>query len=183
MKYIYRGTTKKEKEGTLEIRLPKMSDVNQLCKFENTLSLEKTFTALQGEKISSVEGQKYILRILKDAKDKKGLTFFMFVEGELAGLASLILRPKIYNHTANVNISLIRKYRGQGLGKTLLGHLFSQVKQFTNLRLLILQVHATNKSAIKLYSGLGFKEYGRLPGGIKHHNRYIDEVLMRKKIL
>ena len=56
------------------------------------------------------------------------------------------------------------------------------VKNITKLKIIELEVFGNNPIAKKLYEKFGFIEFGRLPDGIKHRDKYVDAVLMYKKV-
>ncbi len=69
--------------------------------------------------------------------------------------------------------------RNQGIGQILLKALIELAKGQFKIELLHLEVYAKNP-AIRLYSRLGFKEYGRDPRFIKVSTEYREKVLMQK---
>jgi len=56
------------------------------------------------------------------------------------------------------------------------------IKNIKELKVITLECFTTNTIAISLYQKLGFKEYGRLPQGLKRRGKFVDETLMYKKI-
>lgn len=50
------------------------------------------------------------------------------------------------------------------------------------LKIITLEVFSLNILAQNLYKKFGFMEYGRLSGGIKYKNKFVDDILMYKKI-
>ena len=49
------------------------------------------------------------------------------------------------------------------------------------VEILYLEVYGVSP-AVRLYERLGYREYGRLPGGIKYRGEYVDRVSMYKRI-
>ena len=50
------------------------------------------------------------------------------------------------------------------------------------MRLIHLDVFATNERAISLYRSVGFVEFGRLPGAVHHRGQYIDLISMYRPV-
>ena len=180
MKYKYVGHLKNGE--TFEIRPPQKGDAEKLRIYHNLLSEEKTFTIYQGEKISLQEENLYLKKILKNIKTGKDIALFLCTEYKFVGSVNLSLRSKFYCHTSYICFSLIKQYRQHGLGQLMLEQMLKKAKELKNLKLVTLQVHSVNYPAIKLYTKLGFKEYGRLPKGIKFHGHFVDEILMYKEL-
>jgi ribosomal protein S18 acetylase RimI-like enzyme len=59
--------------------------------------------------------------------------------------------------------------------------LLAQAKTM-DLKILILEVYATNKRAIHLYKKIGFHETGRIPKGLYRNGNYIDEVIITQEL-
>lgn len=55
-------------------------------------------------------------------------------------------------------------------------------KNLPKLRIITLGVFSDNALAQKMYEKFGFKEYGRLPKGVLHKNKYVDHIYMYKII-
>ena len=57
-KIVYKGKSKKGNE--IIIRYPEKSDLNELWRYINKLSKEKTFVRFQGEEITLKEEEKFV---------------------------------------------------------------------------------------------------------------------------
>jgi ribosomal protein S18 acetylase RimI-like enzyme len=68
--------------------------------------------------------------------------------------------------------------RNSGLGRRLVEAVISHASE--RVEQLKLTVVNENRSAKRLYAGLGFVEYGREKRGVKQDGRYHDEILMVK---
>ena len=106
--------------------------------------------------------------------------FGAFLEGTLAGIAGYVAQesPK-HAHKAQLWGMYVRPAaRYLGLGKRLvvavLGHARGRVEMVQ------LTVVSENEAARRLYSALGFVEYGCEKRSLKQDGRYYDEVLMVK---
>ena len=69
---------------------------------------------------------------------------------------------KVLDEGHIMNLAVKERYRGRGLGKTLLSALIARAKLLGVLRM-TLEVGVNNRFAIKLYADLGFKPDGMRP--------------------
>lgn len=169
--------------GKIVIRYPKMSDAETARDFINKLSKERTYLTVQGNKISLKEESKWLASKIKARKEKKCAHIMAFHGKTLIGGADIDLRENIKRHVGVFGIAIAKNYRGMGLGKLLMKLVLQEAKKnLKGLKIVILDVFAINKPARNLYKKMGFKECGLLPGGIAYKGKYVDDVLMYKKI-
>ena len=108
----------------------------------------------------------------------KGNVFGGFVEDDLVGVAGY--RPhegaKVSHKAGFWGMYVSARARNLGLGQRLMeavvDHATGRVEQ------LQLGVASDNEAAIRLYSKMGFAEYGREMKALKQDGRYSDEILM-----
>jgi len=82
-------------------------------------------------------------------------------------------------HRGSLGISVVRERRGQGVGTALLRALLEWAEASPLIEKVCLEVFATNREAIRLYTRLGFVEEGRRPREIKRGpGDYVDAVAM-----
>ncbi len=82
-------------------------------------------------------------------------------------------------HVAVLAISVLKEFRGLGVGKTLLQSAIDWAGEDPLIEKIGLGVFATNKKAIGLYRKMGFVEEGRRIKEIKvGPNNYVDSILM-----
>jgi RimJ/RimL family protein N-acetyltransferase len=103
------------------------------------------------------------------------------VDNVPCGIATLYLQPyKKLIHQCEFGIIVGTGYRGKGIGALLIHHLSHLAKERFKIELLHLQVYADNP-AMRLYSRLGFTEFGRQTHWIKEPDgRYLGRVFMEK---
>lgn len=164
------------------IRPLKKEDVEELFKFMNELSKEKTYILMQGEKITRKEAEEFIQKIKKNTRLKKEMCLAAFYQDKLVGIASVRLLSKIYAHIGKFSILIKKEFRGCGLGKILTEKILEESLKLTGIKKILLQVFKNNIPAINLYKKFDFKESGLLPKAIKWRGKYIDEITMYKDI-
>merc|ERR1712187_891015 len=70
--------------------------------------------------------------------------------------------PNKHGHI--VSLAVMRDYRGQGLAKKLLQSSIMMMEKLFGLESVSLNARVSNSIALKLYTGLGFREHKREPG-------------------
>ena len=85
-------------------------------------------------------------------------------------------------HRATLIMVYVREeQRGRGHAKALLDALVCHARG-VDVAQLELAASAENPAAIRFYRREGFAEVGRIPAGIRHEGREIDEILMARRI-
>ncbi len=82
------------------------------------------------------------------------------------------------SHQSNLALAVKRQYWGIGIGSHLMETLLTYARNTGQTEILHLGVRAENKSAIRLYEKMGFKQIGIYPNFFKINGRYYDEILM-----
>ena len=100
------------------------------------------------------------------------------VDGKLVGCAGIEAIGSKYKvrHRAEFGISVLKDYWGLGLGKTLTKACIQCAKD-AGYDQLELNVVAENESALLLYRGFGFEEFGRNPRGFRSRISGYQELL------
>ncbi len=180
-KIVYRGKTKKGNE--IIIRYPQKDDAQAMCDYINTLSKEQTFIRFQGEEVSLESETKYLQEQLEKIAKNQSVQLLAFSGGKLMGISEIDMKDKVEESEGVFGISLLEEYRGEGAGKKLMELVIKEVEEnIPHLRIVTLGVFANNPVARDLYEKLGFKEYGRLPGGVLYKGQYVDHVYMYKQV-
>lgn len=167
----------------ITIRYPKKGDAEQLRDFINTISKEKTYISKQGEIVGLEDEKKYVNDLLIKISKNKVVQLLIFNDDKLIGNAGIELGELTQKHIGAFGISLKKEYRGKGIGSLLMKTILEESqKKLKNLEIFQLTVQAPNKIAKTMYEKFGFKEYGRLPNGVKLENGYRDHVFMYKTL-
>lgn len=103
-------------------------------------------------------------------------------DDKIVGGAEVSLCPERKEHIAEFSISIIKDYRGYGLGSHLLSEIIGMAEK--NLKpkptTIRLSVFSSNKHAIALYQKHGFKMTARIPNQFEFGGQLIDEIIMLK---
>jgi len=172
-----------DREKELTIRFPTMKDVSAMLDYINTLSREKTFTRSQGEQLTLDHEKIYLKTLLEKIAQKESFCLLVFHQKTLIGVAGIAMRDRVEKHVGILGISLSKDFRGMGLGTLLMDILEKEGKLFLpQLKIIILEVFSNNTTGLNLYKKMGYKEYGKLPEGVLYKRRYVDLILMYKKV-
>lgn len=86
-------------------------------------------------------------------------------------------------HRAALGVSIHPAYRGLGLGKKLMEALIRNMKKFSGLKIIELDVMTENLPAIKMYEELGFQHGGIFPKAfILSDGKVVDNLTMYMEI-
>lgn len=100
------------------------------------------------------------------------------VNGELVGGATIEPGLGKASHVAYFGTYLKRRFRSMRIGTRLLKKIIeiAQQKEFEMIKLTVFQ---TNQQGFRLYKKFGFREVGRIKGGVKFlDGTYTDEIIM-----
>lgn len=165
------------------LRYPKISDLQIMKDYINTLSQERTYIRMQGEIITDEDEEKYLTEALETIDDKTSVHLLAFHEDQLVGIAAIALKDRIESHVGVLGLSVAKDFRGEGIGTKLLECVIEQsVINMPKLAIVSLEVYSENETAIQIYKNLGFVNYGRLPKSVNFRGRYIDQCYMYRNV-
>ncbi len=173
----------KTKDGqTFSLRYPKWEDLYALTEYINEISKEDTYIIYSGELNTPETEVKYLQGLLEGHEFGDVVKVMAFAEGELAGacdISRVLSGKKRELHVGSLGLTVRKKYRSIGLGEILIRKALEEAKKnISGLKIIKLNVYGPNEPARALYKKVGFKEYGRLPGGLKYKEKYYDMIEM-----
>lgn len=178
---VFQGKTKKDLD--ILVRYPKQEDLQQMLDYINTLSSEKTFLLFQGEQMTLEEEKIYLDDQLKKIEEKKAIKLFVFDNDKLIAISDIVMREKAEKHIGYFGISVVKEFRGQGIGNLLMDLVIKEAaKNLEDLKIIVLGVFGDNVVAQNMYKKFGFQEFGNLPGGISHADVLVDHIYMYKNV-
>ncbi len=89
-------------------------------------------------------------------------------------------RRRKINHVVEIGMSVREDWRGKGVGKALMEYVIQWAESRESISKITLNVFSENEAALKLYSGVGFVEEGRLKDQIHLDGEFQDLVLMAR---
>ncbi len=161
-----------------QIRHIHWSDLDQSLGFINSLVEAKAEIA-RIKPVSREEEEDWLRRELEN--EERGVARHYLAEMEHRVIANSQLnrgREELgQRHLASLGIAVRTGYWDQGIGGTMMKLMIEDAAQW-GIKILILDVFATNQRAIHVYEKSGFREVGRIPKGIYRDERYIDLIRM-----
>lgn len=102
------------------------------------------------------------------------------LEGQLVGMVGFYRESGMKKRHKGViwGMYCLPEYRGKGVGKALLAEAVNRARRMKDLDLITLRVVASNVSAKRLYTSLGFWTWGKEPKSLKIGSSYMDQELM-----
>lgn len=164
------------------LRTLSLRDLDQAVMFVNALVKERSVNPDLGILLDTKATRRGEMRWLERrvTGTRKGTSFSVaaFHRGRLVGNCE-VTRGTFQDtrHTGVLGIAVLDGYRGVGLGRRMLEVLLD-VSEQGGVSLVELAVLSINKGAMALYSRLGFRKCGVVPGKVHRGRRRIDEVTM-----
>lgn len=163
------------------LRTPRRGDAKAMLSYIRRMSEETVFVGRYPEEIT--ETLEYEADFLEQcAESKNSIQISAFVDGELAGNASISPfseRIKL-RHRADFGIAVLQPWWGHGLGRALTEACLEMAEAmgFTQVELSLLK---TNEKGLKLYQSVGFETWGELKNGFHlKDGTYESELCMVK---
>jgi tRNA-Thr(GGU) m(6)t(6)A37 methyltransferase TsaA len=171
------------RKGEVVLRYPVATDAPAALDFINTLSREETFVLYQGAQLTLQQEQAWLDGRLASLRAGKSVTMFAFAGDELIGTTEIALLSNAQAHVGGLGISVAADWRGAGIGSFMMETVMAEAERhLVGLRVIQLDVFATNQQAIHLYRSLGFIEHGRFPGAVLHRGKYVDLIAMHRPV-
>jgi RimJ/RimL family protein N-acetyltransferase len=105
--------------------------------------------------------------------------FIVLVDKEVVGWCDVLphYQRTVHGHCGNLGMGLLPKYRGQGIGRTLIRRALDAALAFGFTRI-ELKVRETNVNAITLYKHFGFETEGLHRKAVRIEGRYENMLSM-----
>lgn len=164
------------------LRYPLMSDFDSFFAYHNEFAREdlQTYICMPASYESAMN---YLVDHIKANREGKAIHLAAFDEqNQYLGSVSIDREGTRRTHIGRLGIGLKKEARNQGLGRALIEEVIRQAEVYFDIKLVILEIFATNDPAMHLYKSAGFKEYGRLPKGLQYRSEFIDKILMYKSL-
>jgi RimJ/RimL family protein N-acetyltransferase len=161
------------------LRPPKWSDIDDLYELYNELVDEEAMIGGDSKRPRDQQVDSHA-EMMKSVEGGRAVVVIAEVEGKAVGQSNASKRGGRLRHTAGLGVFVKKQYRNQGIGSELMKELENQAKKI-GVEILYLEVYGISP-ATGLYERLGYREYGRLPCGIKYRGEYVDRVSMYKRI-
>ncbi|WP_078432271.1 GNAT family N-acetyltransferase [Metabacillus halosaccharovorans] len=156
---------------TIEVRLSKESDFEQLLEIDNRIWNSTTTPAII--KWNSVSEYKQ--------RNPEGSQLVALVNGQVAGFLGFHSPTPLNTnqHVLEIDIAVDMHFQGRGVGRSLLLNAENIFKE-KGIKKLSLRVLETNSGAIQFYQKCGFSMQGKLINEFFIDGKYVNDLLMYK---
>jgi putative acetyltransferase len=158
------------------LRGPDWKDLDDLTEYINDLVGERALIT-KTEPVARDAEAEWLGQRLSEMENGHAIMLVADVNGKVVAVAEIGLLTGERGHTGYLGIGVAKNKRRIGVGRSIMKALLELAKK-AGLRIVFLDVFATNTVAISLYEKIGFKEVGRIPKGILRGGNYIDLVRM-----
>jgi len=171
----------KAKDGReIILRAPQWKDLDDFLELINSLVEEKADIS-RDKKATKEEEADWLGRYLADIEKGVMIGVVAEIEGKVVANSEVKRRSGRMSHVGYLGIAIKAGYRNMGIGTEMMKTLIEASRKM-ELKVLILEVFASNKRARHVYEKVGFKESGRIPKGIYRKGKYIDSITMTMTI-
>jgi len=161
------------------LRTPKWEDLDDLNEVINSL-VEEGSDITRDKKVTREEEAAWLGRVLADLENDKTFYLVAEVEGKVIANSEVSRHSGYSSHVGMVGIAIRDGYRDVGIGTEMIQTLIAQAEKM-GLKMLLLDVFASNERAVHVYEKVGFKETGRKPKFFYRNGKYIDDILMARE--
>jgi RimJ/RimL family protein N-acetyltransferase len=185
--HVYkRFTLASGKQVTL--RVLRWEDLKALLSFINNLVEEK-----QGDSRSSLytgfdrrvtleQEAEWLAQTLVGMEKGDVLNAVAEISGKIVANGEVTRRTyKDTRHHGQMGLTIIRKYRGQGIGRKIIETLVRESRR-TGLRTLNVEFLAGNEAAKHAYEKAGFKQAGIIPHKVFRGGKHFDGLIMSREL-
>jgi RimJ/RimL family protein N-acetyltransferase len=161
-------------------RTIKRNDVYQLLRYINTLAAEDTYILIH-KRVILKEERRWVESALEGMKKGNTVIVVAEINGKIIGNFFIHQSTERSPHIGEFGIGVLKEYRNLGIGNKMM-QIFLRLGKKMGYKHLFLGVFINNKPAIKLYKKYGFKEVARLPKFFLHKGKYVDDIMMMRKV-
>jgi RimJ/RimL family protein N-acetyltransferase len=165
------------------IRAAVETDAESLLRFFDAIVSEDKYNVTTMEDVEELQmtvekEEQYI----QDHQKQGNVVLVAEIDREVIGMAAVENgNRKRISHVGCLHINVLKPFRGNGIGTSMLKLIFEWASQDTVIEKIGLGVFSNNAGAINLYKKLGFVEEGRKVKEIKiGPDNYVDSILMYK---
>ncbi len=176
---VYRRFTARDGRD-VTLRAPKWSDLDDYLHFINSLVEEKAMimTNVKQNRDSEID---WVAQLLSAVERDKMVVVVAEVDDRLVGSCEITPRMGYLAHLGTLGISILDGYRDSGIGREMMLEVERQAKRL-GVEVVELGVFEENKRAIHVYERVGYKVTGRVLDAIKWGGKYMDNIVMSKRL-
>ena len=170
------------------LRLLRWEDLDSLLLFINSLVEEKRGDSKSGlytgfdEKVTRDEEAKWLAETLVAIEGGDLVNTIAEIGGKVVANGEVERgRYRDTHRHGHVGLTMLREYRGQGIGRRMIETLVRESRRM-GLRSLDAEFLADNEAARRAYEKAGFEQAGIIPRKVFRKGRYFDGLIMTREL-
>jgi len=172
----------------ITLRVIRWEDLDGLLSFINSLVREKQGDSTSGlysgfdTKVTREEETEWLAQTLVEIEEGEVINAIAEVGGEIIANGEVTRgRYKDTRRHGHMGLTMISRYRGQGIGRMIIESLVRESRR-AGLRTLDVEFLAENETARRAYQKGGFKQAGIIPRKIFRDGKYFDGLIMAREL-
>jgi RimJ/RimL family protein N-acetyltransferase len=173
---------------TVTLRVLRWEDLDALLQFINSLVDEKQgnkkstlYTGFE-KRVTREQETEWLAQTLVAIEEEDVINMVADIGGKIIANGDVTRgRYKDTRHHGHLGLTMISKYRGQGIGRTMIETLVRESRK-AGLRTLDTEFLAENETARRAYEKAGFKQAGIIPHKVFRNGRYFDGLVMAREL-
>ncbi len=170
------------------LREANLRDLDKLLAFINGLVSEKRrdensqlFTGFESRLTKRQEAE-WLNDLVRRIRRGDTISVLAELDGEVVGNGEITRGSYMdTRHHGQLQLTIRGSYRGLGIGREMVRALFTEAKR-RGLRTVHVEFLSTNKTAIGVYEKAGFKRAGSIPGKVYRNGRFLDSLIMARRL-
>ena len=163
-------------------------DLDKLLGYINGLVNEKKrdrssqlFTGFES-RVTRKQEAEWLNELSRGIKDGDKISVLAEVDGEVAGNGDITRGSySETRHHGHLGLTVREAYRGLGIGREMVRALMAEARR-QGLKIVDVEFLSTNDATIHVYGKAGFKRVGRIPGKVYRNGRFIDSLIMTRRL-
>jgi len=184
--HVYRKFT--VKGGKVVLRSMSWDDLDKLLTFINGLADEKRgdrlselFTGFE-HKLTRDEEANWLASRIVQSENGDSVNVVAEIDGRIVANGQITRgHYRESRHHGELGLTVIGAYRGMGIGREIVKTLLYEASGI-GLKSVDVEFLSTNKAAIHTYQKAGFVEVGRIPGKVYRNGKFLDSMIMVRRI-
>lgn len=162
------------------LRTSRWEDLDDFVELINSL-VEEGADITMTQKVTRDEEADWLGRTLVNVEKENVFYLVTDVNGSVVANSELRKKRGYSSHVGSLGIIIKKGFRDVGIGTEILKTLISRAETI-GLEILTLRVFSSNERAFYVYEKLGFKEAGRIPKGLFKNGKYLDDIIMVRRL-
>jgi ribosomal protein S18 acetylase RimI-like enzyme len=147
-----------------EIRTPREDEAQSSLEMMIEVAAHSPYILSTPEMFKQRTTETQVKWFQENATSESAVILAAYINGRMIGFCDGRSYKDIKRkHRASLGLTIHPDFRGCGLGKKMMEILLANMKRFSGIKIIELDVMLNNIPALKMYEGLGFKKAGVFP--------------------